>query len=108
MKGFTFWDDSPFSSFLAQGQTDLEVFVKKLLNRSDPEATRSVAAGPRLHAMRSTKGPLSRGPASLPTRRLKALPYPAWRWGRPSMRTALWERSTATRERQSHVEASGP
>jgi hypothetical protein len=24
MKGFTFWDDSPFSSFLAQGQTDLE------------------------------------------------------------------------------------
>ncbi len=38
MKGFTFGDDSPFSSFLAQGQTDLEFLVEKILNRSDPEA----------------------------------------------------------------------
>ena len=32
-------DYPPFPSFFARGQTDLEVFVEKLLNRSDPEAT---------------------------------------------------------------------
>ncbi len=37
MKGFTFGDDSPFSSFLAQGQTDLEFHVEKILTRSDPK-----------------------------------------------------------------------
>ena len=29
----------------ARGQTDLEVFVEKLLNRSDPEATREATRG---------------------------------------------------------------
>ena len=70
----------------ARGQTDLEVFVEKLLNRSDPEATRGY---PDPEATRGYRDPEATAAGSPAASRRNCC-----RWGRPSRRrSATWKAS---------------